>query len=125
VNDKYPRSTAVLNHNRRFIPGRFVSVNRAAKPNIVFVKALDAYLWDAGGNRYLDYHAAFGPHFPGHNDPYVTDAVIQVLRDGASLYGSGSTVSEGLLAEFEATLQCIESALTVRGCATGTLPHRA
>jgi glutamate-1-semialdehyde 2,1-aminomutase len=103
VSDKYPRSAAILNHNRRFIPGGVVSVNRATKPNIVFVKGLGAHLWDADGNRYLDYHAAFGPHFLGHNDPYVTEAVIQVLRDGASLYGSGGTVLEGRLAELICT----------------------
>jgi len=43
--------------------------------------------------------AAFAPHFLGHNDPYVTDAVISVLRKGASLYGSGTTELEGQLAE--------------------------
>ena len=26
------------------------------------------------GNRYIDYHAAFAPHFLGHNDPCVTAA---------------------------------------------------
>ena len=62
-------------------------------------KAEGAYLWDAEGNRYIDYHAAFAPHFLGHNDPYVTEAVRRVLDDGASLYGSGTTVLEGRLAE--------------------------
>ena len=95
----YPRSAEILKKNRRFIPGGVVSVNRATQPEIVFVKGAGAYLWDADGNRYIDYHAAFAPHFLGHNDPYVTDAVIRVLRDGASLYGSGTTELEGKLAE--------------------------
>jgi glutamate-1-semialdehyde 2,1-aminomutase len=56
-------------------------------------------LWDADGNRYIDYHAAFAPHFLGHNDPHVTQAVNQVLQQGASLYGSGTTLLEGQLAE--------------------------
>jgi glutamate-1-semialdehyde 2,1-aminomutase len=51
------------------------------------------------GNRYIDYHAAFAPHLLGHNDPYVTEAVISVLRKDASLYGSGTTELEGQLAE--------------------------
>jgi glutamate-1-semialdehyde 2,1-aminomutase len=65
----------------------------------VFVKGRGAHIWDADGNRYIDYHAAFGPYFLGHNDPYVTEAVTRVLGEGASLYGSGTTVLEGRLAE--------------------------
>lgn len=95
----YAKSAAILTHNRRFIPGGVVSVNRAVQPEIVFVKGQRAYIWDADGNRYIDYHAAFAPHFLGHNDPYVTDAVISVLQEGASLYGSGTTELEGRLGE--------------------------
>jgi len=95
----HAKSSEILNHNRKFIPGGVVSVNRAVQPEIVFVKGQGAYIWDADGNRYIDYHAAFAPHFLGHNDPYVTDAVIAVLRRSASLYGSGTTELEGQLAE--------------------------
>jgi glutamate-1-semialdehyde 2,1-aminomutase len=95
----YAKSAQIFSHNRRFIPGGVVSVNRAVQPEIVFIKGQGAHLWDADGNRYIDYHAAFAPHFLGHNDPYVTDAVTSVLREGASLYGSGTTELEGQLAE--------------------------
>jgi glutamate-1-semialdehyde 2,1-aminomutase len=95
----YPKSAEIFKSNRNFIPGGVVSVNRATQPEIVFSKGQGAYLWDADGNRYIDYHAAFAPHFLGHNDPYVTEAVIRVLREGASLYGSGTTELEGRLAE--------------------------
>jgi len=95
----HEQSEAILAKNRNYIPGGVVSVNRAIKPEIVFVKGEGAYIWDAEGNRYIDYHAAFSPHFLGHNDVYVTEAVKRVLRDGASLYGSGTTVQEGRLAE--------------------------
>ncbi len=95
----FPKSAAILNKNKKFIPGGIVSVNRATQPEIVFVKGQGACIWDAEGNRYIDYHAAFAPHFLGHNDPYVTEAVIRVLREGASLYGSGTTLLEGQLAE--------------------------
>lgn len=96
---RFRKSEEVLAKNRNFISGGVVSVNRAILPEIVFVKGDGAYLWDADGNRYIDYHAAFAPHFLGHNDPFVTDAVIRVLRERASLYGSGTTVLEGRLAE--------------------------
>src|SRR5262249_38614025 len=74
-------------------------LNRATQPEIVFVKGEGAYIWDAEGNRYVDYHAAFAPHFLGHNDPAVTEAVKRVLRSGDSLFGTGTTVLEGRLAE--------------------------
>src|SRR5919201_1641824 len=95
----HEQSKTILAKNRNYIPGGVVSVNRAIKPEIVFVRGDGAYIWDADGNRYIDYHAAFAPHFLGHNDPYVTEAVSRVLREGASLYGSGTTILEGRLAE--------------------------
>lgn len=92
-------SQQILRHNRRYIPGGVVSVNRAVAPEIVFVRGEGALLWDADSNRYIDYHAAFAPHFLGHNDPDVTAAVRHVLDESASLYGSGTTLLEGTLAE--------------------------
>ena len=56
-------------------------------------------MWDADGNDYLDYHAAFGPYVLGHGDPFVNDAVKKVIDDGRSLFGSGTTELEGRLAE--------------------------
>lgn len=95
----HTQSKAILAKNSRYIPGGVVSVNRVVSPEITFVKAQGAYMWDADGNRYVDYHAAFSPHFLGHNDPYVTSAICRVLQQGASLYGSGTTLLEGQLAE--------------------------
>jgi glutamate-1-semialdehyde 2,1-aminomutase len=96
---KYSQSAAILEKNRRVIPGGVVSTNRAANPEIVFVKGQGAYIWSAEGARYIDYHAAFAPHILGHNDPAVNDAVCRTIQEGASLFGSGTTVLEGRLAE--------------------------
>jgi glutamate-1-semialdehyde 2,1-aminomutase len=101
--ERYKQSAELFAKNRNFIPGGVVSVNRATHPEIAFNKGQGAYLWDVDGNRYIDYHAAFAPHFLGHNNPDVTEAVIRVLREGASLYGSGTTVLEGRLAELLCT----------------------
>jgi glutamate-1-semialdehyde 2,1-aminomutase len=95
----FPKSDAILQRNRRSIPGGVVSSNRSVEPQIVFVRAEGPLMWDAEGNAYIDYHAAFAPHFLGHNDPDVTAAVERVLQDSASLYGAGTTVLEGELAE--------------------------
>jgi glutamate-1-semialdehyde 2,1-aminomutase len=95
----YTKSKAILAKNSKYIPGGVVSVNRVTSPEIAFVKGQGAYMWDVDGNRYIDYHAAFAPHFLGHNDPHVTQAVNRVLQQGASLFGSGTTLLEGQLAE--------------------------
>jgi len=95
----YPRSNQVLERNRRSIPGGMFSLNRETDPGIVFVKGEGALLWDADGNRYIDYHAAFAPYLLGHNDLRVNAAVESVLRDGSSLFGVNTTILEGELAE--------------------------
>jgi len=99
INGRHPQSDAILERSRRVIPGGVNSVNRAIRPELTFVRAAGAYMWDADGRRYLDYHAAFSPHFLGHNDPHVSEAVARVVRDGASLFGAGSTRLECELGE--------------------------
>src|SRR3954469_23707761 len=96
--NEYLKSAAVLRRNREFIPGGVVSVNRAVRPEIVFSRGEGPWIWDVDHNRYLDYHAAFAPHFLGHNDPHVTAAVRHVLDEGNSLFGTGTTEMEGRLA---------------------------
>ena len=95
----YPKSAEIFAKNRSYVTGGIVSINRAVQPEIAFVRGQGAFVWDADGNRYLDYHVAFAPHFLGHNDPGVTQAVHEVLREGHSLFGSGTTALEGKLAE--------------------------
>lgn len=46
-----------------------------------FVRGEGAYLWDADGNRYLDFVAGFGSLNLGHNHPAVIEAVTQALRE--------------------------------------------
>jgi glutamate-1-semialdehyde 2,1-aminomutase len=90
---------ALLARNSAYIPGGISSINRIIDPPISFVKGKGAYLWDIDGKRYIDYHAAFAPHFLGHNFTPVNDAVIEALRGGASLFGAGPSELEGRLAE--------------------------
>ena len=92
-------SKQIFEHNRRYIPGGVMSLPRRVEPELAFERAEGAYLWDADGNRYLDYHAAFAPAILGHNDRRVNAAVEDVLKHGVSLCGSGTNVLEGRLAE--------------------------
>lgn len=95
----YPKSEAILSTNSQYIPGGVVSTNRAVDPPIVFHRAKGAYMWDVEGNRFIDYHAGFGPYVLGHSDEYVNNAVRRVLDEDRSLFGSGTTELEGQLAQ--------------------------
>jgi glutamate-1-semialdehyde 2,1-aminomutase len=75
------------------IPGGVTSSARKLSPHLVFREAHGACLTDADGNRYLDYHAAFGPMLLGHNHPAVNRRVVEAL-DHAALSGAGATELE-------------------------------
>jgi glutamate-1-semialdehyde 2,1-aminomutase len=112
------RSAEIHARNRQFIPGGVVSTNRAAKPEIVFVRGQGSRVWDADGNEYIDYHAAFAPFILGHNDPDVNAAVKRVLENGTTLMGSGTTELEGRLAEL--ICQAVPSVKAVQITNTGS-----
>ncbi len=95
----YAKSKQIFEHNRKYIPGGVMSLPRRVEPERAFERAEGAYLWDADGNRYLDYHAAFAPAILGHNDRRVNAAVEETLKHGPSLCGSGTNELEGRLAE--------------------------
>jgi len=93
------RLASLLARNSAYIPGGVSSINRIIDPSLVFVKGEGAHIWDIDGKRYIDYHAAFAPHFLGHNFGPINEAVADMLRSGESLFGAGTTVPEGNLAE--------------------------
>jgi glutamate-1-semialdehyde 2,1-aminomutase len=88
-------SAKLFHENARTIPGGVVSINRKVVPEIAFVRGQGAYLWDADGRRYTDYHAAFGPYLLGHGHPEIEEAVVASIRAGQTLTGTGTTPWEG------------------------------
>ena len=92
-------SQRIFEHNRKYIPGGVMSLPRRVEPELAFERAEGAYMWDADGNRHLDYHAAFGASLLGHNDPRVNAAVTEVMTRKSSLCGSGTNSLEGRLAD--------------------------
>jgi glutamate-1-semialdehyde 2,1-aminomutase len=46
-------------------------------------RAQGAYLWDADGNRYIDYRLAFGPIILGHAHPAVNARVHEAIDNGS------------------------------------------
>lgn len=83
---------------RRTIPGGVNSTNRTLPWPIAFVRAEGAYLTDADGKQYIDYHAAFGPIILGHNHPRINAAVSEAMGR-LDVIGTGVTDIEVTLAE--------------------------
>jgi glutamate-1-semialdehyde 2,1-aminomutase len=48
----------------------------------VISRGQGAYVWDADGNRYIDYRLAFGPIILGHADPRVNQRVHEAIDNG-------------------------------------------
>jgi glutamate-1-semialdehyde 2,1-aminomutase len=61
------------------------------------VRAEGAYLWDADGNRYIDYFGSWGPMILGHAFLPVVEAIQQAAARSASF--GASTAAEADLAE--------------------------
>jgi glutamate-1-semialdehyde 2,1-aminomutase len=85
----------------QFMPGGVNSPVRAFRavggdaPFIV--RGEGAHIFDADGNRYIDYVGSWGPMILGHAPPGVVEAVIRAARNGTSF--GASTPGEADLAE--------------------------
>jgi glutamate-1-semialdehyde 2,1-aminomutase len=114
----HTQSAAITAENKKRIPGGCVSLNRKVDPEIVFVRGQGAYLYDADGNRYIDYHAGFAPYLLGHADPEIDGAVHRAMQDGWTLAGTGTTPWEGRAAEL--LCQCVPNLEKVQFATTGS-----
>ncbi len=95
------RSHAFQLRAEALIPGGVDSPVRAFRavggaPPFV-VRAQGAYLYDADGNRYIDYFGSWGPMIFGHAFPPVIDAVREAAL-GSTSFGA-STPAEAELAQ--------------------------
>jgi glutamate-1-semialdehyde 2,1-aminomutase len=79
-------------------------------------RASGAYLWDADGNRYIDYVGSWGPMVAGHTHPKVVEAV-QAAAARALSFGA-PTATEVELAE--AICRLVPSVEMVRLVSSGT-----
>ena len=70
------------------IPGGVNSPVRAFKSvggtPVFMSKANGAYLYDADGNKYIDYINSWGPMILGHNHPEVIDAIQNKIKEALS-----------------------------------------
>ncbi len=95
------RSRNLQQRAEMFLPGGVDSPVRAFRavggdPPFV-IRAEGPWLWDADGNRYIDYFGSWGPMILGHAAPHVVRAVQEAAAHGTSF--GASTPTEADLAE--------------------------
>ena len=95
------RSRELYDRAQRVLVGGVNSPVRAmrgiGREPLFIDRAEGAYVWDADGNRYVDFLATWGPAITGHADPMVIGDVRDALARGTS-YGA-PTEREVLFAE--------------------------
>ncbi len=105
---------------QRVIPGGVNSPVRAFRavggtPRFI-ARGQGAYLWDAQGQRYIDYIGSWGPMILGHGHPAVLAAVHAAVDDGLSF--GAPTERETELAE--AIIALVPSVEQLRFVSSGT-----
>lgn len=94
IADKEPETNYLKQEAAQFIAGGVVSLNRKVEPHIIFRRGKGSKIYDEAGKEYIDYHAAFAPHLLGHNNDYINEAVINIIKDDWSLFGTGTNELE-------------------------------
>jgi glutamate-1-semialdehyde 2,1-aminomutase len=114
------KSEALFERARQLIPGGVNSPVRAARsvggtPRFI-ERGQGAYLWDADGNRYVDYVLSWGPLVLGHAPKAVVNAITEQAAKGTS-YGA-PTALENELAEL--VIDTVPSIEMIRFVNSGT-----
>ena len=114
------QSRALQKRAEQLIPGGVNSPVRAFRAvgsdPPYLVRGLGAHVWDADGNRYIDYVGSWGPLILGHSNPEVLEAIIQAARNGTS-FGASTPTEADLAALVVEALPAIEK---VRFVSSGT-----
>jgi glutamate-1-semialdehyde 2,1-aminomutase len=80
------RTRALFNRARQVIPFGVNSNFRywGDENTFVITRGEGSHLWDADGNRYIDYRLGFGPIILGHAHPVVTRRVCEAIQNGTT-----------------------------------------
>ena len=105
------QSEALFAAAQELLPGGVNSPVRAFRavggtPRFV-ERAAGPYLWDADGNRYVDYVLSWGPMILGHADPKVVAAIVAQAHKGTS-YGAPTALETALAQRVRALVPSIE-----------------
>jgi glutamate-1-semialdehyde 2,1-aminomutase len=81
---KRDKAQAIYERAAKVIPGGVNSNFRYWGPEEtpVMIKAEGPYIWDADGNRYVDYRLGWGPIILGHSYPAVVERVAEAMKYG-------------------------------------------
>ncbi|OPX78737.1 MAG: Glutamate-1-semialdehyde 2,1-aminomutase [Methanosaeta sp. PtaB.Bin039] len=89
---RFDASERLYARARRLLPGGVSSPVRAISPFPFYTaRAEGPYLWDADGNRFIDYCLAYGPMILGHRHPEVMRRVAEQMERGW-LYGTPTEI---------------------------------
>lgn len=80
----------LCNEAAKFTPGGTHSAIRTSAAPVCIRRAQGPYMWDEGGQRYIDYHAAFAPVILGHCYAPLVDRVAETIRH-TDIYGVATT----------------------------------
>ncbi len=117
---KTDRSASLFEEAKRLIPGGVNSPVRAFRgvggtPRFI-ERGEGAYLYDADGNRYIDYVLSWGPLVLGHAHPAVVRAITERAAKGTSF--GAPTELETELAQM--VVEAVPSVQMVRFVSSGT-----
>ena len=114
------RSEALFEQAKHCIPGGVNSPVRAfngvgGTPPFI-EKADGAYIFDADGNKYIDFVGSWGPMILGHNHPAIREAVHQAVENGLS-FGAPTELEIKMA---EKVIEMVPSIEQVRMVSSGT-----
>jgi len=93
------KSEALFEKAKQYFPGGVNSPVRAFRSvggTPLFIDKGDgAYIWDADGNKYLDFCCSWGPLILGHNNSVVKNAIVETLQKGTS-FGAPTSLENDL-----------------------------
>lgn len=94
MRSRTPKSEALAKVAEKFIPGGNQHMIGLKKPYpLTFPKASGSKVWDADGNKYIDYIMMAGPIILGHHyEPLIEDVVNVIQTEGIGI---------GLMSEWE------------------------
>ncbi|HNA61830.1 MAG TPA: aminotransferase class III-fold pyridoxal phosphate-dependent enzyme, partial [Rhabdochlamydiaceae bacterium] len=111
---------AIFEASRQIIPGGVNSPVRSFPgwnmTPLIATRGEGAYVWDADGNRYVDYCGSWGALILGHAHPAVAEAAICQVKNGSS-FGMATPYELQLAAKICHHLPSIEK---IRFVSSGT-----
>jgi glutamate-1-semialdehyde 2,1-aminomutase len=114
------QSESLFQQAQQLIPGGVNSPVRAFRSVGGTPRFIDrgqgSVIWDADGNRYIDYVLSWGPLILGHAHPAVVEAIVEAAARGTS-YGAPTRLENDLA---ELVIQTVPSIEMIRFVNSGT-----